>query len=332
MGSNDLLLLCDERLFLSTPSPSPGSICHCNKNNISSPAYDSYASDEENDHLLRNYLRRERIFMSANGYLEQLRVSSELRDARFRAVRWILMARRRLSLQCGTIFAAVNYLDRFLSLNCHIKWEIWMIELSSIACLSIASKVDEVFIHSLDDFQTDDLEHTYQSSTIVRMELTILKALDWRLICVTPYSYIDLFTSCLPSHDSLHTRTVEILYRALLEIKFVECNASVIAVSALRCCIEELFPLEFDAYVSTLGHLMPVEYKAKIDKCYRFMEEKIANPHSCPTSPVTVIPLQRTKVLDSCVDIDMRFCNKNPSQDFNQNKRKYESLTSCSSN
>lgn len=28
-----------------------------------------------------------------------------------------------------------------------------MIELLSIACISIASKVDEVFIHSLDDYQ-----------------------------------------------------------------------------------------------------------------------------------------------------------------------------------
>lgn len=65
--------------------------------------------------------------------------------------------------------------------------------------------------------QTEELEHRYQSSTIKRMELAVLKALKWRLVCITPYSYVDLLIHCLASpHPSLATHTIELLLRALL--------------------------------------------------------------------------------------------------------------------
>lgn len=38
------------------------------------------------------------------------------------------------------------------------------------------------------------LDHTFESGLIERMELTVLKALDWRLICTTPFSYVELMT------------------------------------------------------------------------------------------------------------------------------------------
>lgn len=61
-------------------------------------------------------------------------------------------------------------------------------------------------------------------------------------------------------------------------------------------------------------------------ECHRLMEDQIAEPHHCPMSPVTVIPSQRTEVLDSYVDIDTCFlCIKDPTrQEFNLKKRKLE--------
>jgi len=37
----------------------------------------------------------------------------------------------------------------------------------------------------------EDLDHSFQSSLIQRMELTLLKALGWRLGSITPYSYVE---------------------------------------------------------------------------------------------------------------------------------------------
>ena len=41
----------------------------------------------------------------------------------------------------------------------------------------------------------EDLEHSFQSSTIQKMELMLLQALKWRLGSTTTYSYIELITS-----------------------------------------------------------------------------------------------------------------------------------------
>jgi cyclin D7, plant len=63
-----------------------------------------------------------------------------------------------LGLAAATGFNAVNYLDRFLSINCHIhRWEAWMVELVSLACLSIACKLDEVNIPSIHHLQVRDV-------------------------------------------------------------------------------------------------------------------------------------------------------------------------------
>ena len=60
----------------------------------------------------------------------------------------------RLGLAASTAFNAANYLDRFLSINCHLqRWETWMVELVSLACLSIACKLDEVIVPSLHHLQ-----------------------------------------------------------------------------------------------------------------------------------------------------------------------------------
>lgn len=49
------------------------------------------------------------------------------------------------------------------------------------------------------DDQMEDMEHSFEASTIQRMELMVLEALDWRLSSTTPHSYVQLFTPKLQS-------------------------------------------------------------------------------------------------------------------------------------
>ena len=68
---------------------------------------------------------------------------------------------------------------------------------------------------------------------------------------------------------------------------------------------------------------MMIMIQVELDRCYRLMEEQMTDPQCCPTSPVTVIPMQRTEALDSYVDIDTGFfCSSEPRKDFNAKKRK----------
>ena len=84
---DDILLLCEETLFPSTPSPS---MCHCIEPNSMVLFDDDVCSKEENDRVLQDYFTREKSYAPVDGYLQHLRLSSDLCAARFSAVRWIV--------------------------------------------------------------------------------------------------------------------------------------------------------------------------------------------------------------------------------------------------
>lgn len=63
-----------------------------------------------------------------------------------------------------------------------------------------------------------DMEHSFEPSTIQKMELTILHALDWRLACTTAYSYLEMFTRITFKahlHQEIVTQVYDLLLRAI---------------------------------------------------------------------------------------------------------------------
>ncbi|XP_042435538.1 putative cyclin-D7-1 [Zingiber officinale] len=77
----------------------------------------------------------------------------------------------------------------------------------------------------------DDLARSFEPTTIQQMELTVLKRLDWRLACVTPYTYLEAVAWDSQLHRAC---AVELLVAALLDARFLGFNASSVAVSALK--------------------------------------------------------------------------------------------------
>ncbi|CAD6255543.1 unnamed protein product [Miscanthus lutarioriparius] len=226
------LLYCDEDPLVSTtPPPPPPEASSCVvlvPPQQQASVLATVGDVEEEDHLkelLVNHLARQRFYAPTcrGGYLEHLLTPQQQQQqqqqqgsappeaaiipgtgsasgARSRGVHYIIYAFGRLGLTVATVFNAVNYLDRFLSINCHLQcWEAWMVELVSVACLSIACKLDEVNIPSLHHLQMEEvMSHSFLPATVQDMELTLLKALQWRLACVTPYSFLQLFLSLTP--------------------------------------------------------------------------------------------------------------------------------------
>ncbi|KAG6530963.1 hypothetical protein ZIOFF_004733 [Zingiber officinale] len=259
MENSSICLLCDEEPFLGSPIPSPR---HFGPQISSSSALSRSSQPVADDgveleNFLFDLLQREHIYLPSRGYHERLHQTSHLPLARARAIQYIISVCSRLNLGTGTTFNAVNYLDRFISINSTVviielksfcfppvplesnldfgeavqKWEDWMMELLSIACLSIASKMDEVSVPSLLDLQMEDLDHSFESITIQQMELTVLRKLDWRLSSITPYSYVEALTW---GSDRVRTRVVELLVGALSDSRFLQFNASNVAASALK--------------------------------------------------------------------------------------------------
>ncbi|KAI9152807.1 hypothetical protein LWI28_001509 [Acer negundo] len=274
-------------------------------------------------------LHKELSYMPQPGYFDYLLSNNNLMHSRSKAIQWLLKSRSRLNLSFETVFNAANYLDRFLSINpCH-GWRHWMIELLSVACLSVASKFIETSAPSLHEIQMDDLDYSFQSNTIKRMELALLQTLGWRLACITTYSYVELLISNLDSTnsqllDELTSRVTKLLLGSMLDVKLLKYRPSVVAVSALWCTLDEqLIPSSY-SHIAYITRPFNQNQKDDVVKCHRIMKSRRVDidplsklrvvlyerqPSYWPSSPVTVLLRERIDIYDCQVDLSI-FNNK----------------------
>lgn len=89
----------------------------------------------------------------------------------------------------------------------------WAIRLLSVACLSLAAKMGEFKAPALSDYHVDD--YNFEGRVIQRMELLVLNTLEWNMSLITPFAYLNYFTTkfcgeC--SHKKLVTRAIELIF------------------------------------------------------------------------------------------------------------------------
>ncbi|KAG9159202.1 hypothetical protein Leryth_018181 [Lithospermum erythrorhizon] len=267
----------------------------------------------------------------------------------------MVKSQRRLGFSLGTIFNAANYLDRFISSNKCQGWNIWMFELLSIACLSVAAKFNETNTPPLSEFQADDdLGHCFEWRLIQRMELTLLKAIGWRLTPTTPFSYMEMLTWSLRSmNSSLSNKIIDcitelLIINALLDYKLLEFRPFTIAMSAIRFVSEELLPMNSNAVLQHFNHYWnSQDYQGELLKCQEIMSKRqpiqdqcLLDYHCCnnnnccgdggggPTSPITVLftPVDNDQSYTSkkrypSFVTQAQICTQITSNDFNPSKR-----------
>ncbi|PIA54673.1 hypothetical protein AQUCO_00900915v1 [Aquilegia coerulea] len=289
-------LLCDED-WINSPST------YNNHPNVESCMdYSFHTTTEDCKNAFMICLQKESSYLPKVGYVERLHQSSNLLHARIKAIQFFIKSCSRLNLASQTVFDAVNYFDRFISVSqCNVEGDEGLAELLSVACLSISAKFGEVYIPQWHELQMDDhLNHSFQPSRIQLMELEVLKALQWRLNCVTSYSYMELLLN------------TNLIFINISDPKFLEFRPCTVAVSAIRCSLEEMLPSKSDAYLFNLVSLIPQDQKVHIESCHKIMEERVADPihslsacgfHYLPSSPVTVTPTQRIDAFDCYIDL-----------------------------
>ncbi|XP_021308413.1 cyclin-D4-1 isoform X1 [Sorghum bicolor] len=140
------------------------------------------------------FVEAEAAHMPREDYAERLRGGGMDLRVRMDAIDWIWKVHRYYGFGPLTACLAVNYLDRFLSLYQLPEGKAWTTQLLSVACLSLAAKMEETYVPpSLDLQQVGDARYVFEAKTIQRMELLVLSTLKWRMQAVTPFSYIDYF-------------------------------------------------------------------------------------------------------------------------------------------
>ncbi|XP_027160338.1 cyclin-D4-1-like [Coffea eugenioides] len=244
------------------------------------------------------------------------------------SINWILKVHARYDFKPATALLAVNYFDRFLS-SYHLPGNGWQYQLLSVACLSLAAKMEEPRVPLLIDLQIMDPTYVFDPKTVQRMELLVMANLDWRLSSVTPFDFLHYFISKLsplsahhhaspqpphPTPTAIHilSTSSDLVLNTIRVIDFVRISPSVIAAAAVVSAAGkelESLPLTFYERVE----------KEMVRSCHQLMEEYLVD--TCPRSDrkvrsrmqiLAAAPPSPVGVLESaaCVSCDTR--SENP--------------------
>lgn len=84
--------------------------------------------------------------------------------------------------------------------------------LLSVACLSLAAKMEECKVPKLSKFEVDDFE--FEGKVIQRMELLIMNTAEWRMASVTPFAFLPYFITKMCNEsppNALASKSVQLI-------------------------------------------------------------------------------------------------------------------------
>ncbi|KAI4384275.1 hypothetical protein MLD38_002452 [Melastoma candidum] len=262
-------LLCDEGSGTILTDDSPGCSSDLDYSSPSSPP--AFLPDD--GLRLAELLRGETDFIPSCGPHPQ-----SVTPAREESVAWILKAHALYKFRPLTAYLSVNYMDRFLHSRSLPQSEGWPMQLLSVACLSLAAKMEEPLVPSLLDIQVEGAKHVFEPRTIRRMELLVLAALDWRLRSITPLCFLSFFAFKVDPTGTfvgyLVSHATELILSNIQEISFLGYRPSSIAAAALQWAVNTIpslsltNPGDAESWCSGL-------VKEEIVDCYRLTEELV---------------------------------------------------------
>ncbi|KAJ6907669.1 hypothetical protein NC651_018176 [Populus alba x Populus x berolinensis] len=173
-----------------------------------------------------------------------------------------------------TAYLSVTYFDRFVSKRSIDEGKLWAIRLLSVACLSLAAKMEERKVPPLSEFPVEDF--CFGNKVIQRMELLVLNTLDWRMNSITPFAYLHYFIhkTCGEStpKDTV-SRAVELVVAMIKEIDLLDHRPSIIAAAAvLAASNRQLTRKELELKMDMISSWGSLENE-NVFSCYIAMQE-----------------------------------------------------------
>ncbi|KAA8546743.1 hypothetical protein F0562_003172 [Nyssa sinensis] len=244
-------------------------------------------------------IEREREHLPKDDYLKRLRSGELDLGVRREALDWIWKAHAHYNFGPLSVYLSMNYLDRFLSVYELPRGKTWTVQLLAVACLSLATKVEETKVPMTVDLQVGEPKFVFEGKTIQRMELLVLSALKWRMQACTPCSFIDYFLRKINDDQfpsgSLISRSVQLILRTIKGIDFLEFRPSEIAGAVAMSVSGEIQASNIDKAMSCFIHVE----KGRVLKCLELIQDLTlisgsdnvggASVPSVPQSPVGVL-------------------------------------------
>ncbi|KAL8152117.1 hypothetical protein V2J09_021925 [Rumex salicifolius] len=212
------------------------------------------------------------------------------------SVEWMMMVNTHLGFSIPTLVLAVNYFDRFSRVassfleipaiddeHCNATNFPWITQLVSVACLSLASKVQETHVPLLLDFQIE-CRYVFQPKTVMKMELLVMSTLEWKMNPVTPFSYFEHLTRRLKWksywQQEILSRSENLLLSFIADPGYLCYPPSVIAASLVLHAMEEL-----DLWSTMESEILLIDAfkmsKEKVEECCKFITELSNNNQKC---------------------------------------------------
>ncbi|ONI02787.1 hypothetical protein PRUPE_6G222000 [Prunus persica] len=170
-----------------------------------------------------------------------------------------------------------------------IEWifndgKLWAIRLLSVACLSLAAKMEECKVPALSEFQVQD--YNFESKVIQRMELLVLNTLEWKLGSITPFAYLHYFINkfCAESRPKgLFSGAIRLIVAMAKEIDLMDTRPSIIAAAAVLAASDgQLTRKMLELKMSVVSFLQSQENYEHIFSCYNHMQEMVERKDKTP--------------------------------------------------
>lgn len=166
--------------------------------------------------------------MSKSNYLEELQPDV---NAKMRAilVDWLVEVSEEYKLCADTLYQAVCYIDRYLSLQVAQRNQLQLI---GVTCIWLSSKYEEIYPPNVADF-CYITDNTYAKEQLIEMEEVVLKALDYQLTVPTAKTFLRRLLQVCNPDELLHFLSNYLTELSLLDYSMLAFLPSLVAAAGV---------------------------------------------------------------------------------------------------
>ncbi|KAJ2595469.1 B-type cyclin [Coemansia sp. RSA 1722] len=143
-------------------------------------------------------------------------------------VEWLVQVHKQFNLLPETLYLAINFVDRFLSVK---EIVINKLQLVGAVCLLLASKYEEIHVPSVKDIEYM-VEKNYSEEDILRAERFILRMLNFDLGWPSPYIFLRRISKADDYDMSTRTLAKYIMEVTLIDERFISVPSSKVAAAS----------------------------------------------------------------------------------------------------
>ncbi|KAK9037884.1 hypothetical protein V6N11_022783 [Hibiscus sabdariffa] len=215
---------------------------------------------------------------------------SDIVRARQEAIQWMLKVHCFYRFRPEIAYLSINYMDRFLSARALPQGKGWPIQLLSVSCLSLAAKMEEASIPFVLDLQIIKPRFLFKPKTVQRMELLVMKTLQWRMRTITPFDFVHYFIAKISK--SRPQNSLGHLFSSASDLIISTCKAAIDSLDYPPSAIAAAVALWLTSHRvddQTLGCLHFRLNQGMVERIYKVIEGKRCSSEVMPASPTGVL-------------------------------------------